>query len=354
MSTVYDLLAVKGIETTTPRFREQLVAGALSLGLNPSYLAAIISLESGFNPAIQNQLGAPALGLIQFWEAFFPDIAKRAGRPDVSWNDLRYMTAEEQLPFVIAYYAVSPLRRRTGATPTDYYMSNFLPAFVGYDKGKILGVKGSTEPLLFTHGGSSGLSLGKVYSQNPGFDSEKKGYFTVGDVGKKIEGIVSAARGRASIPVPLDRGSPPSSEVGVRVTSTPPGKSDSSSPRSSAPVTGSSPTVRAPLVRAPAAADLPTLRRGDHGTAVRLLQQLLALTVTSDQDPNDAISVDGEFGDETDFHLALHQNSRGLKPDGVCGPATWKTFWQNETWELGKGLGRLFFDEDKTEPGKLT
>lgn len=353
MTAVYNLLAVKGIETTTPRFREQLVAGALSLGLDPSYLAAIISLESGFNPNIQNALGAPALGLIQFWRDFFPDIARRAGRPDVSWEDLRYMTAEEQLPFVVAYYVVSPLRRRTGATPTDYYMANFLPAFIGYDKGKVLAIKDSSDPLLFTDGRSSGLSLGKVYSQNPGFDAEKKGYFTVGDVGKKIESIVQAAQGRARLPVPLDRGSPPSS-VPSPVTSMPPGKSGSSSSQPSAPVTGSSSTVRAPATRAAAAADLPTLRRGDHGTAVRLLQQLLALTVTSDQDPNDAIAVDGEFGDETDFHLALHQNSRGLKPDGVCGPSTWKTFWQNETWELGKGLGRLFFDDDKTEPGKLT
>lgn len=62
----------------------------------------------------------------------------------------------------------------------------------------------------------------------------------------------------------------------------------------------------------------PTLRRGDTGEDVKTLQKELKRLGF---DPN---GIDGKFGPGCEKALIAFQKERGLDPDGVCGPKTWK------------------------------
>lgn len=55
----------------------------------------------------------------------------------------------------------------------------------------------------------------------------------------------------------------------------------------------------------------PELMKGDSGSAVKLLQELLD------------IAIDGKFGDQTEAVVKDFQLSSGLKPDGIVGSLTW-------------------------------
>ncbi len=60
-----------------------------------------------------------------------------------------------------------------------------------------------------------------------------------------------------------------------------------------------------------------TVRKGDRGPTVKLLQQQLAAV---GHDPGD---IDGDFGDKTLAALRAFQQAHGLTADGVAGPQTW-------------------------------
>lgn len=357
MADTYPLLAVRGIEKTTPAFREHLVAGARAYGLNPSYIAAVIAFESGFNPKAMNPDGG-ALGLIQWRQSIFPAVAKKAGM-NIAWSDLPKLTAEQQLPLVFAYYADKPIG--DASTASDYYLAVFLPIGVNKPLDYLLGEKDSDK----RHPG--GLSFATVYEKNRGLDrNPTDGTITVRKAAAPVLDILAAARGRAPIPVPLDRGIPSS----LRSTLPSPGGVYSSPlPRPAPLPSGSGATgsrVKAggsgrgsrsadslaadedDLLAMPTPAsgdrDLPTLRKGDHGTAVCLLQRLLEVTSQSDSD-SAVVSVDGEFGYETEAALRLHQrevreklglSESDFPDDGVCGPRTWSSFWQPWAWSLDR------------------
>ncbi|HEX6352574.1 glycoside hydrolase domain-containing protein [Actinophytocola sp.] len=63
--------------------------------------------------------------------------------------------------------------------------------------------------------------------------------------------------------------------------------------------------------------DIPTLRQGSSGTAVRRLQRALIAALGS------ALTIDGAFGPNTETAVRGYQTSRALGVDGVVGPATW-------------------------------
>ncbi|WP_159587409.1 N-acetylmuramidase domain-containing protein [Chelativorans xinjiangense] len=62
-------------------------------------------------------------------------------------------------------------------------------------------------------------------------------------------------------------------------------------------------------------APLGLLRKGDRGTAVRHLQNLLRAL-------GHAVAADGDFGPKTDAAVTLFQRHQGLTADGIFGPAT--------------------------------
>jgi hypothetical protein len=69
-----------------------------------------------------------------------------------------------------------------------------------------------------------------------------------------------------------------------------------------------------PLIPAIDTKARPTLRRGDEGEAVRLLQQKLGL------------DVDGRFGPGTEAAARQFQRDHQLVPDGIFGPKSWAKF----------------------------
>lgn len=60
----------------------------------------------------------------------------------------------------------------------------------------------------------------------------------------------------------------------------------------------------------------PTLRRGDKGQYVTLLQNRL-------NQLSFVLKVDGDFGPQTDSVVRAYQQVKGLKVDGIVGPKTW-------------------------------
>ncbi|MGQ0590628.1 MAG: peptidoglycan recognition protein family protein [Sphingosinicella sp.] len=56
----------------------------------------------------------------------------------------------------------------------------------------------------------------------------------------------------------------------------------------------------------------PTLRRGASGDLVKIVQRAIG------------VSADGDFGPRTEAAVRAFQRQRGLVPDGIVGPASWK------------------------------
>jgi peptidoglycan hydrolase-like protein with peptidoglycan-binding domain len=63
--------------------------------------------------------------------------------------------------------------------------------------------------------------------------------------------------------------------------------------------------------------NLPTLRFGDSGNAVRVLQRLLS----SNGYP---VRIDGNFGALTETAVKAFQSQQNLLVDGIVGPKTWQ------------------------------
>lgn len=170
MTLLLDLPGLREREAAEPGFSAALASVASRLDLNPSYIGAVMSLESGFKPEIVNASGG-ATGLIQF----MPKTAEGLG---TSTTALRAMTGVQQLKFVEAYFARVAKSIRA-EVPGDYYMATFLPSFIGKPSTTVLAVKG--EP---------------IYDQNAGLDSNKDGTLTVSDVTARIDALVKAANAR--------------------------------------------------------------------------------------------------------------------------------------------------------------
>lgn len=178
---------VKGIvDKTDNAFRWALLQMSARLMTDPNYIAAVMASESGgtFSPSIKNPMGG-ATGLIQF----MPATAKRLG---TTTEALASMSQIEQLAFVEKYF--SSMRGKMHS-PTDVYMATFLPAFVGKPPSFVLGRKGDTADV------SPGLTYAQVYDFNAGFDKDKNGEITVGEVGGTVEAILASARNLPPIDV---------------------------------------------------------------------------------------------------------------------------------------------------------
>lgn len=169
------IIAVRGIENTSPAFRQKLVTVANNLSIEPDWLATVISFETGgkFTPYVRNAAGSGATGLIQF----MPSTAANLG---TSTDELAAMSDVEQLDWVEKYLSSWKGRMRS---LDDVYLAIFMPSQMGKSRDSIVASEGS-----------------KVYEQNIGFDSSGKGYFTVGDITGSIRGLYNAGVNRGIVP----------------------------------------------------------------------------------------------------------------------------------------------------------
>ncbi len=172
------MLDIAGLrQNTSSGFRSALAEMALSLGLDPSFLAACMRVETGgtFSPSIQNP-STKATGLIQF----MPDTARNMG---TSIDALARMSPTKQLEWVKRYFA--PYARRIRPhVPGDYYLAVFWPAAIGRPASDVIATAGS-----------------RVYDQNKGLDRDGDGRITVGDVTATVDGVVYSALTRPPIEV---------------------------------------------------------------------------------------------------------------------------------------------------------
>jgi len=174
------ILDVAGFrQNTSGGFKSALAEMALSLGLEPSYLAACMVIETGrtFSPSIRNPFTG-ATGLIQF----MPTTARMLG---TSTAALASMSATAQLEYVKRFFRPHVGRIRPNV-PGDYYLAVFMPAYIGRDPSTVLFSAGDTG-----------------YAQNAGLDRNGDGVITVGDVTGAVDSVVAEARSRPPLDVPV-------------------------------------------------------------------------------------------------------------------------------------------------------
>lgn len=68
--------------------------------------------------------------------------------------------------------------------------------------------------------------------------------------------------------------------------------------------------------------ELPIIKMGANGSEVTALQRLLRSRGFKGKNGG-VLTLDGDFGSNTDYALRLFQKSVGLTVDGICGKATW-------------------------------
>lgn len=64
------------------------------------------------------------------------------------------------------------------------------------------------------------------------------------------------------------------------------------------------------------------LRKGDQGQSVKAMQALLKLKGFKGA-TGKVLTIDGDFGNNSEFALKAFQLAMGLTPDGICGAKTW-------------------------------
>lgn len=140
----------------SPEFRRRVLHMAPRLGVDPSWIMAIIAFETGrtFSPSVWNAVNHAYVGLIQFGEAAATDLG-------TTTEALAAMTAVEQLDYVERYFAhriaqYGPLRTLASA-----YMAVLSPTAIPLPDDAVL------------FGAPS-----KAYVQNRGLDINNDGKIT--------------------------------------------------------------------------------------------------------------------------------------------------------------------------------
>ena len=156
-------------------FKSKVLKIAAELEVDVDYLMAAMAFETGgtFDPAVRNQAGSGATGLIQF----MPTTAAGLG---TSTDKLAAMTAVEQLDYVRRYFL--PYKGKLKQLE-DVYMAILWPIGIGKDNNHVLFERPS-----------------KAYDQNKGLDSDKDGKVTKAEAAAKVrakldEGLKPASKG---------------------------------------------------------------------------------------------------------------------------------------------------------------
>lgn len=168
MTTDVQWVDVPGFEHCSSVFLDKLHGIARDLGVNPNFLLAVMSFETGgtFSPSVKNAAGSGAVGLIQF-------MPKTAAGLGTSTEELEAMTAEDQLDVVAMYF--KPFKGKLD-TIEDAYMAVLFPKAVGKGGGFVLFKKPS-----------------KAYTQNRGLDIDGDGEITVADATDRVRAMLAGA-----------------------------------------------------------------------------------------------------------------------------------------------------------------
>jgi len=180
------VLKVRGIEKLAQHELMAFIECADALAIDPDWLACVVSFETGgsFDPAQKNHWAeadakrrdvpySGAIGLIQV----MPATARAMGTTPES---LEAMSFTEQLEYVKKY--MWTYKSRIDSLE-DCYLAVFLPMAMGRPDDYKIGNRGS-----------AGFD-GRVYDQNAGFDRDKSGEVTRGEVCATIRAVRSAANG---------------------------------------------------------------------------------------------------------------------------------------------------------------
>ena len=183
-----DIASVVGLEEHTDNlFRYAVAVMSTRLKVNPDYVVAAMAIETNktFSPAAENPL-SHAIGLIQFMPNPGGSASKLTGLSSGTgagsgFEFLRNLTPIDQLVYVEKYF--KPFTGKMN-NPNDAYLAVFYPSAMGKPADFVIANEGT-----------------KVYEQNAGFDTGKKGYITAGDVGKAATNILAGAEKRPRIPI---------------------------------------------------------------------------------------------------------------------------------------------------------
>jgi hypothetical protein len=156
-------------------FEEKVRKSASALDVPPEWLMAVMYHESKMNPAVMNQRGSGATGLIQFMVPAVRDLNDRLGTK-YYMRDIRQMSALNQLDLVEAY--LHTVRGRYGefGSLTDLYLAVLYPKAIGKGEGYVL----FAQPR-------------RAYQQNAGLDENRDGLVTVGDIRRRMERLYPEA-----------------------------------------------------------------------------------------------------------------------------------------------------------------
>ena len=169
--------AIPGVETLTPAFRTKVDQVARRLRMDPQHLLTVMSFETAgtFDPAVRNEAGSGATGLIQF----MPKTARQLG---TTTDDLARMTPEQQLDYVERYLRPYAGRMRT---QQDAYMAVLSPSAIGKPASQVLFAQGT-----------------RAYELNKALDPAQTGRVTIGDtmrsVGRHLQASGTPARAAAA------------------------------------------------------------------------------------------------------------------------------------------------------------
>lgn len=193
-----EILAIQGLDKTSDDFKRGLISIADERGLNPSYLAAVIAFESGFDPKAVNPYSG-CVGLIQFCK---PSRDEMGG---ITREEILALDEIGQLPLVSDHYRIVQSRvKRPIVTPEDHYLAVFYPDGIGKQPGDVMIAKEHecTKPLK------------GAYCQNRGFDTNNDGTILVSEATAPVVRLVEEAKTKPPIvvggapPIPTPGGIP--------------------------------------------------------------------------------------------------------------------------------------------------
>ena len=130
------------------------------------WLMSCMHFETGgtFSPTIQNGAGAKYFGLIQFGDMAAADLGTTTA-------SLRVLPQLEQLKWVFKYFDMWAKRGKTFTQLEDFYLTIFYPKAVGQKADTVIFRKDVE---------ATG------YRQNSGFDYDKDGQITVGEINARL------------------------------------------------------------------------------------------------------------------------------------------------------------------------